>query len=569
MSDEFENEGDANPSSEGGSRIRTILALLVPLGVYGALVSWQAYLARDQINPDAVCYIRNAQYLIEGQFFESIAGHRCPLISWLIAPLLYFGVDGLHAARIVLAIWGGLFVAASYLLLRRFPQCPGWLQVTTLVLIAIATVREAVYVITPDLLLSTILMAYAAVAMSPDLLHNKRRQFLCGILGGLGYWAKSYSLPFFVVHFTLVVALQRLRSGSERPTLGQSTLAWGRGMVAILIVSAPWIAALSWKYEKPTFSTIGQAAHNFVGPQEITEQITLGMREVPPGRIIVNETMELMSQAQISWSPFESREYLIQQVRVILRHAGEILSDLREFDQLGICLSALIFVPLVLWRPASSEDWFLAMCVLGTVFVYCSGFLPIYYEVRYIRGFLWPICCIYCLALVVPYFAIQAPKIGLPRWTTWLVTLLVVGSFAAGIRDHGRWQLRDSADRPGAVYRQLATQLQADGFAGPFATDERIHHLGIFLAYHLDEPFLGSPIEVVRRSRRPTSPVPPTVAQIEKVLTQYGVRSFVIEADWSRAKEFHEQTSWQFARELSYKSGALLVYVNPALAEGD
>ena len=82
---------------------QSILTVSVVLSIYVALVSWQAYKMRDQINPDAISYIRNAQYLTEARFADSVSGLRSPLISWCMAPLLYFGLDGLYSARVVLA----------------------------------------------------------------------------------------------------------------------------------------------------------------------------------------------------------------------------------------------------------------------------------------------------------------------------------------------------------------------------------------------------------------------------------------------------------------------------------
>ena len=258
------------------SRYQAILTLAVPLITYVVLVAWQAYRMRDEMNPDAVSYIRNAQYLAEGRFADSVSGHWSPLISWCIAPFLYFGVDGLYAARIVLAVWGGLFMVASYVFMRRFVRCAMWLQLVALALIAIAAVRAATYVITPDLLLFTVLSAYFAVVVSPRFLKRKRLQVLSGLLGGIAYLAKYYALPFFVVHFTFVVALHWWVGRRSTP-LRTAALSWGRGLVIFLAVSAPWIGVLSSKYGKPTFSISGGMAHALVGPKDVADALTFGM----------------------------------------------------------------------------------------------------------------------------------------------------------------------------------------------------------------------------------------------------------------------------------------------------
>lgn len=566
MTGESRNQGTTSALrrwSAIAEQYQAILTLSVPLILYVSLVSWQAYWMRDQINPDAISYIRNAQYITEGRFADSVSGHRCPLLSWCMAPFLYFGLDGLYAARVVLAVWGGAFVLASRVFMQRFARCTVWLQLTALSLIAVSTVREATYAITPDLLLSTLLIVYSTVSVSPRLLQQNRLPVLCGLLGGVAYLAKSYALPFFLLHFAFVVALQRW--GRRRTTsLRRAAFAWAGGVLACVVVSAPWIGLLSWKYGRPTFSTSARQTHNFVGPKDVdTEYLPTGMYHLPPGRVFIGETPEINGN-DVSWSPLESWDHAKHQVNVIARHTRNILRDVRGFDLLGICLPALVLMPIVTWKPAPRRVWFRSAWTLGTVLIYCSGFTLVYYEPRYIEGFLWPICCIYCLGLVVPSFARLAVKAGLPRRSAWLVAGLVVASFAGRVCERDGLYLGNRTVPRGAFYRMIAQELRSAGLEGPFAADELRPHLGYYVSFHLDEPFLGSPVAEARSNMEARGiPREMIVPEIEAVLEQYGARSFLIHSDWSLLDAFREKTSWQLKQEVPYDPGTLYVYVRP------
>ncbi len=545
---------------------QAILTLLVPLMIYVVLVSWRAYTMRDQINPDAVSYIRNAQYLAEGRFADSVSGYWSPLISWCMAPFLYFGLDGLYTARIVLAIWGGVFVLASSVFVQRFVRCSVWLRLAALSLIAISTVRAATYVITPDLILFTVLMGYFALVVSPKLLEQKRLQVLSGLLAGIAYLAKSYGLPFFLAHFTFIVALQwwvRRSSTSLRRTF----FAWGTGVLAFLVVTAPWIGLLSWKYGSPTFSTVARHAHTLSGPAHIADHVSIhGMYDLAPGRIYVNETPELRS-SHLHWSPLQKWNYATHQIKLTASNTKGILAEIRSFDVLGFSLPALLLIPIVMAKHGSPVEWFRSVWVLATVLIYSSGFALVYYIPRYIEHLLWPICCIYCLGFFVPLFARLAAKGSLPRWSTLLVSALVVASFAERVRNRDLEYLMDDTVPRGAFYRTVAQELRSAGFTGPFAADELHRYLGAYVAFHLNEPFLGNPLEKTESEIRAGTPIEMTVPEIEATLKEYGAQSFLIHSDSAFVDLFREKTSWQLKQEIPYDPGTLYVYVCPRPTE--
>src|SRR5262249_6329033 len=83
-----------------------------------------AWLNRDQINPDAVAYIRIAQYYLSGQTDLMISGYWGPLLSWLIIPWLLVFDDSLLAAHAAMAVSAVVFLFGCFCVLRAV-RLPG------------------------------------------------------------------------------------------------------------------------------------------------------------------------------------------------------------------------------------------------------------------------------------------------------------------------------------------------------------------------------------------------------------------------------------------------------------
>src|SRR5882762_9997542 len=247
----------------------------LPLIVYAAVVIPLGYWQRDLMNADAMVYIRRAQYLLHGQFYWFVSEHWSLMFSWLIAPLLAMKVDGLYAARAVLALVGAVHLVLVIALMRRLLNVHwAWHMLAGMVLapfLAIVAVRA----ITPDLLLGTWLVGYFLVVLDPKLPQKRWRPFAAGVVGGFAFLAKAFAMPFVIVHLlaTLIIHASRIRAeaaaAGAAPTHGTMrravVSAYGRGLLGFLLVASPWIAAMSWKYGHLTAGSAGAAAHGVTG----------------------------------------------------------------------------------------------------------------------------------------------------------------------------------------------------------------------------------------------------------------------------------------------------------------
>lgn len=530
------------------SRRHEVVGLVGPLLVYAVLVSWSSCRMRDPIYPDTIGYVRNAQSIAQGQFGDSVSGYWSPLFSWCIAPFAYFGADELYGARVVLAIWGAGVVLASFWLTRSLVPRFGWLGVLALCLIAVDTAWFATYVITPDLVLSAILLAYCSTVTSRAFPRRRSVQILAGLLGGAAYLAKSYALPFFVVHFTFTVG-QHLTARLGAHPWRRVALIWATGISAFLIVSGPWIGVLSWKYGHPTISTVARVAHSVVGPPDKPRDHPLWDRRlyrVPPGRITLWETPEVYPYNH--WSPFESMDYFTYQVKYAIKTAASIIGAVSAYDLLRISLPALVLVPMIMSRREWRSRRRKAVWVLGTVAIYALGFVFVFWEDRYTHSFLFPVCCIYCVAFCTNWFRQVAARLGLARRSQYLASAMVALSFAAGAAYWAVQAEQRAKARP--AYRQMAEEMRTAGCRGAVASlSSREAYWALYLAYYLGEPFAGCPEEG-------------DVAQIESALNDFRVRTLLVAPGADSSRRFAGQTSWRRRLVLRAEDGAeVYVYV--------
>jgi hypothetical protein len=525
------------------------VALLFALALYAGRVIPVALAHRDRINPDAVSYVRHALYLAQGRFADAASGYWSPLLSWTIAPLMALGMDGLHAAHLVVAVAGGLVVVFSHLLIRRATHLgPGW-TLLALLIIAEGTVRwgEAVF---PDVLLAAGLLAVTALLAGEDLMERRLRPFLAGVVGGLAYLAKAYALPFFLALLVLTILWRRWTAPARAGVTTRAAMATLlMGLAGFLVISAPWIGVLSWKYRQPTFSLVGSINHAIVGPPDVAREHpnTSRLWTPPPGRIAIWETPETMSYQP--WSPFESRAYLGHQVANIWQAAREMRAAVGRYDYLSLSLVLPLLAPFLIlsWRDpdsAASAGWLAA-----TGMLFASGLTLVYFSYRYIDPFLRPLCVVMVLQVVSMAcgrvrHADGAVRSGQTRKALSLALLgLVVFSYAA----HANVPFRPfTLENPGgtefdnvvvdsALHRHLASELEAGGLEGPLAST--LHWGGLYLAFYLDETYLGTP----------------AAGELEAVLQEldaHGARSLLVDETWRWARALRQNNKWRLRHAL-------------------
>ena len=518
--------------------------ILIALIVYLAVVVPAAINNVERINPDGVSYICLARNLAEGRAADSISSWWSPLISWCIAPLLAAGIDGLAAARLVLAAWGAVLLMSAIALAKRLADLRGlWLLPPALV-IALVAAHRAIREISPDVIVAACLMLYFSATLHPRLLESRWRQLLCGLLGGVAFLAKAYALPFVLVHFPFILLLRWWLGRAGRhddaepadggaPGLRGPLKAWGVGMIGLVLVAAPWIGVISCKDSGLTITSAGRGTH----ARKMHVRWTPDARRWPP-----EDRLRAPSPGHsFSWEtphayapdprpPGQSSPFLANQAQVIragVRKAGGVIS---RFDRFHLAFGLVLALPLLAFLLRSRrDDLFRCLWLFGTVGAYCSGYALILVKERFIAPVLLPPICILCFH----FASVLAARVGARKkragiCIAFLTAAVVALSFVHMAVGEIRWDRTLSGHT--IRHRPIARQLLASGVSGPMASTD--YWDGLYIAYHFGGTYLGTAAT-------------DDLADCEAALDAHGVNVFLVWSNSPLYAEFITSPSWR------------------------
>lgn len=475
----------AGESGRGGLFLALALLLLL-----GGAAAWQQ---RAQHNPDGLCYLRLASYLAQGDVRPSISGYWSPLLVWSLAPLLALGVEPLLAARLALLAWAAVGVVGLHRLTGRLGLA-GHPRALVVAAAALILAEVATNQTTPDVVLGACLLHYAAASLDPRLAADGRRAAAAGALGGMAYLAKSYALPFVALHLPLTLLVRARVTGA--PALGRPALrAGGLALAGLFAVALPWVGALSWRYERPTWSTVGWIAHAAAGPGvhpgEVVHPLD-GLRTPPPPHGSVWEVPEVLPYTR--WSPLASPTERAHQVDLVRTNAGKVREIAAGWDLLGLTLPVTALAALVAAVAGGRLDppaRLACAWVPLTFAVYAGGYLPVYVEDRYLRVLLAPLSLALAAVLALEALRRLGPDPRVRRLGLAVVTLLCASFAVAPVS-----ALAGRAARPaGADVRGREAWLRGlrdAGCRGPLAVVGLPWVEGQLWAFSLGETFVGN-----------------------------------------------------------------------------
>jgi hypothetical protein len=326
--------------------------------------------------PDVISYLSIGRDYAAGRWAEAVNGYWGPLTSWLLAPLLAMHMADNAAVKCAAFVAGMAAFAGLMAILPRFtlsrPTRTAALAIGGLMIpcTMLATV--------PDLLLATALLFYLAVLLSPSYASSTRPAVLCGVLGAVAYFTKSYGFFFFAAHFTLSNILFWFRS--EGPLRKQAVKNASAGLAAFVILSAPWIAAISWKEGRLVLGTSGTYNYRLVGPKSLG--YTSSQELLPPSRPhSISAWEDPQADLLPPWSPLTSASAFHHQLLLTERNAARIALYLIHVSPLLL----LILPAYILCCVQRGGRWFDEWIVpVMTFFLYPAGYLLVSVEDRYL-----------------------------------------------------------------------------------------------------------------------------------------------------------------------------------------
>lgn len=497
----------------------------VIFGIQILLLTVAAWRNANQLNPDAVAYCRIAGYYAEGQWALAVSGYWGPMLSWLMVPLMKVGCAPLVAARAVMALSGGVFLAGVVTLLRAF-RLPRSALLAGSGMAAAWAVFWSIRNISPDLLMAglaglAIAATYRAMltraSCQPtaaskqfrliEMVTSLRLQAVthspaikAGSFWGLAYLAKAIALPWAL----LVTAGFALFASIGRPDLRRLMITrLGAVCLGIALTAGPWVAILSSHYGRFTFSTTGPIAHALAGPDHESRyhpaMVTLHQPEA--GRMTQWEEPSRM--AYRFWSPFADLQSWQHQLRVMQNNAEIITSWLlpadawlatnaqpawrrwlATFDFLGLGMGALWAGSLAVVRDFSHlrrRRWLWAVIPVVTLTGLYLPFFVMKEDNRYFYA-VWPLLWLMVLAC--------RPRS--PRWRRLFYRLVLV-SFALPAVLWCAAGLKGLANPAAESARNWARELQAAGVRGPLAGSGLLPggRSGLYTAFFMGDRWLG------------------------------------------------------------------------------
>lgn len=372
-------------NNESRTSYASIPLLITVLVVYAILVIILHHYER--MTGDATLYLSIAEKYLRGDFRNAINGYWGPLLSWLLVPFLYAGASHLFAINAMNLIFGLLTIWGVWRLSYRF-DLNG--KIRSIILIPLVPILYFVSLIQPmDFLLLCVLVFYLNVVFREDYSSRLLYAVQCGILGAMAYFSKPYGFPFFITHFLMINACHYFGSSGSvqrRHVVRNAAV----GFMIFALLSGIWIALISMKYDRLTFSNMGGGVMASMGPGaghhtlEKGDPIFFEGFFKPP-----NETAYVIYEdptyaRKKSWSPLKSQRALRHYVSNIAENVFEGLRITESFSRLSIPILIGYLWLILSQAPGAIFSRRDILYPLLTLILYMGGYLPFHYETRYL-----------------------------------------------------------------------------------------------------------------------------------------------------------------------------------------
>ncbi len=328
------------------------------------------------VGPDALSYLSIAGHYLRGEWMEAINTGWSPLTSWATALLMAVGLSDLAAIRVVTIAFGVLLLYAVGKLAEDFELSPAW-QTAVSYTTAVMAVSFVMVRMGADMPEAAFLLLYIRMVIRNSF-GEKGTGLAAGIWGAAAYFTKGYALYFFLGHFALASFIHFWqRQGAQRQAVIRQ---WAMGMLVFVILTGPWVAAMSYKMGHLTTGTTGAWNYRLVGPN--SPGYPQYYKPVPlPSEHASSMWEEPAPDLLPAWSPLGSAAELKHQLRLVARNIKELTT---YFLYLSL-LSLAGWLAFTAWGWGHSQTgtvhWLLASI---TVLIYPAGYLLILVQDRYL-----------------------------------------------------------------------------------------------------------------------------------------------------------------------------------------
>jgi hypothetical protein len=334
------------------------------------------------LDSDCVAYLTIAERFAKGQYFESINGLWSPLNGWMIAPFIKAGYNSWTTAKSMNYFIGAFVLILSFLLTNRFVKNK---LATYLFAICfpIVLAYQVYFQMFGDVLQLVFLLGYLLLITSPGFFKSTIKIIAASAIMGIAYYAKAYSLFFFLIHFIAIVSWTYYK---RQISLALSLKNIGIAFFTIFIVIFPWNYALHNKYKEWNF--IGQS-----GKMNMSWNINSGKSFKPNYTLMIPPTYTdspsfwedpYLTQQNLS-TPVSSVKHFVKWLARVVHTIFEAVSCFQELTFFAIAILCFgVYCYFKNTRETFSEIEFNSQLIMITIFILPFGYLLMHIETRYI-----------------------------------------------------------------------------------------------------------------------------------------------------------------------------------------
>lgn len=360
-----------------------ILNPLVPIGIYFLLVFLLYPHLQFNLDADCVGYLTIAERVARGDYFRSINGLWSPLNCWLIVPFIKMGYEPWLAAKMTNIAIGFALLLIVYFLFQRFLRN----QFSNLIgmLVAACVIAFFVYFqMFGDVLQLFFVILYLLIVIPKNKTLTTFRAILAGVIMALAFYAKSYSIVFFIMHFAFILFWH---FKNDKFNIKKGFSLYIIGLISCIIVILPWSIALHTKYQN--WNVIGNA-----GKLNMSWQINSGKTFKNEIRLLIPPTYEdspsfwedpFPSQGQLI-SPLSSASHFAKWCARVVHTILVSITCFNEISSLSLAILILSFFYFFKRKKEISSDdsEFDTQLLVLTIAILPLGYLLMHIETRYI-----------------------------------------------------------------------------------------------------------------------------------------------------------------------------------------
>lgn len=498
------------------------IVLLFYIGCWVLLAPYMGYM----LDSDCVAYLTIAERVARKDYFTSINGLWSPLNSWMIVPFINKGINAFDAAKVLNAILGGLVIIQFYFLLRKF-QLSQFIRNTLLLILPLLVAYMVYFQLFGDVLQLIFILLYLSILLHKDLLYKWYFPVLAGVVMGLGFYAKAYTLMFFILHFSVFSIWKYYSSFRSR---GKMILFWCFGVMSAILVVLPWSFALHSKYNEWTLT-------GMAGKLNMSWYINSGKSFKNDITLLIPPTYEdspsfwedpYLSQAKLS-SPTTSPKHFMKWIVRVGHTCLVAITCLNEISSLAFAL--ILFGWYYFFfkkRKGDEEQYDNFKLIVLTASIIPLGYLAMHIETRYIwlNSFLYLILLGFVLDRYRDYINLRAGY--------WLLMSVAIFSFLV----FPLLQIEQLKHKNKELF-SLAEELNKIGFKGKFTSNVSDAGRMWVVAYLTKNSFY-----TIERTNY-------KLEELKAEMRKYGVKYYFLEMENNVFPAINIDNSFIFRREVN------------------